>query len=526
MPRKQSKESGPDALKAIAKRRHGLALVAFAVPAALATGLALFLPKLYETEALVLVDPPVVPDAAPHEIETRIEQLTHENLSRARLQKLVEEEGIATGSAAESAAEVLRRDATIETQKVTKPDGDSSSAIAVSFRGRDPERVAKIANALAAFYVEAERARVKEQNAELAEQLEALRTRLEEEEQRVVEFKAEHFKDMPLEEEVRLASVEGLYAELDRVRERQSALSRKRAASMPPPPAGSRPAQPAQASAAEPPAPAPDQTAAREELARLQAELRDLRGKYTDQHPDVQRAKRAVDAARAQIKPVAPPPRRTPPPATTANKPPPPRAHVEISKEVQGVESELGDLSREERSLERRLQYMEKGATTPVPRGEELTALLPRYDAVRSAYESLSRRYEELRVTYGEDGERGPFRVIEQAVVPDQPVVPNRPRMLAVGMVLSMLVAAAAVVLAEKLDGSFHTARELKGFTRLPVLATIPRIITVDDIKKSRTRDFAWGFATVLLAAAVLGATYFFAHGNETLVRMLVRKGG
>ena len=33
MPRKQTKESGPDALKAIAKRRHGVALIAFAVPA-------------------------------------------------------------------------------------------------------------------------------------------------------------------------------------------------------------------------------------------------------------------------------------------------------------------------------------------------------------------------------------------------------------------------------------------------------------------------------------------------------------
>jgi hypothetical protein len=197
-----------------------------------------------------------------------------------------------------------------------------------------------------------------------------------------------------------------------------------------------------------------------------------------------------------------------------------------MSKEVAGVESELAEIAREQRNLERRLQYMEKGAAMPAPRGEELTALLPRYDSVRATYESLSRRYEEMRVAYGDEGERGPFRVIEQALVADGAAVPNRPRLLAVGMVLSMLLAAAAVMLAEKIDSSFHTARELRGFTRIPVLATIPRIVTVEDLKKSRTRDFLWGFVTVIVVALVLVGTYWLAHDNEMLVRLIGKKSG
>jgi hypothetical protein len=79
------------------------------------------------------------------------------------------------------------------------------------------------------------------------------------------------------------------------------------------------------------------------------------------------------------------------------------------------------------------------------------------------------------------------------------------------------------IALAEKLDTSFHTVDELRGFTRVPVLAPIPRIVT--DRDRSRGR-WGWGLgiaAVAIALALVAGVSYTVAHDNERIVRLLVR---
>jgi hypothetical protein len=89
--------------------------------------------------------------------------------------------------------------------------------------------------------------------------------------------------------------------------------------------------------------------------------------------------------------------------------------------------------------------------------------------------------------------------------------------------VLSTCAALGAVVLAETLDTSFRSAGELSAVTAIPVLARIPRIKTESDAAE-HARRFRRG-ATAAVAGLVLmvGASYFVAHNNEPLVRMLDR---
>jgi hypothetical protein len=86
---------------------------------------------------------------------------------------------------------------------------------------------------------------------------------------------------------------------------------------------------------------------------------------------------------------------------------------------------------------------------------------------------------------------------------------------------LSLGLGIGALVLAEKLDTSFHSVNELRAFSSVPILVSIPRIVTEADRQRQQRRfRLATAGATVGLVL-IAGATYFLGHGNEWLLQMI-----
>jgi len=76
-------------------------------------------------------------------------------------------------------------------------------------------------------------------------------------------------------------------------------------------------------------------------------------------------------------------------------------------------------------------------------------------------------------------------------------------------------------MLAEMLDTSFHSTDELRAFSIVPVLVSIPRIVTEAD-RQRRQRRFRLAAAGAMLGLVLIaGASYLISHGNEELVQML-----
>jgi len=87
----------------------------------------------------------------------------------------------------------------------------------------------------------------------------------------------------------------------------------------------------------------------------------------------------------------------------------------------------------------------------------------------------------------------------------------------------SLAFAAAAIALAERIDTSFHTVDDLRSFTRVPVLVSIPPLRTHAARWRTRRR-FAWMALVTVTGMALIGAaTWFFAHRNIDLVELLAR---
>src|SRR5512147_1612351 len=89
-----TKGAGLERIHAIWRRRKWLALLVFALPFAAAASLVLSLPGLYRSKAIVLVERQQVPEAfvrptVTSELETRLQTISQEILSRSRLEGMI-----------------------------------------------------------------------------------------------------------------------------------------------------------------------------------------------------------------------------------------------------------------------------------------------------------------------------------------------------------------------------------------------------------------------------------------------------
>jgi hypothetical protein len=158
------------------------------------------------------------------------------------------------------------------------------------------------------------------------------------------------------------------------------------------------------------------------------------------------------------------------------------------------------------------------------PRREQELALITRdYESTRELFRSLlgKRGEAEMAADLEQRHQGENFRIIDPAGLPDRPAGPNRFRLLLIGLVLALGAAGVAVVLAEHMDTSYRSADEVRGLEPVPVLTTIPRIVTERDHRR-RLRQRRLGTAALAVGVlAVVVSSFAFAHNNHAIVALL-----
>lgn len=509
---------GMEMILAVWRRRKWLALLAFTVLFSVTTVVVQSLPDVYESSASVLVEQPQVPErfvgqSVPGELETRLRTISQEILSRARLLELIVRFGLYPELRPQTPPDALtdrmRRDIRLEFTEVPQPWAGRQATIAytIKYRGRDPDTVPRVANALAALFIE-RNASIRERQTTgtvdlLSAQLEEVKRKLAEQERSISEFKIRHSGELPEHRDANLEAVRRLSEQLRlnfemqlRLMEQQEELSRPVAS-----PSSADPAVPA------------DEISV--PLSRLRSELAVLRTRFTDEHPDVIRLQAQIADLETQ---------RVEAPSTAPARRPEER---QLSGRLKRVEAEMAALKGEERSLRRAMAGFEQRVANAPLREQQLQQISRDYEATKELYQSLLKRHEEAqladRMQQGEYGEQ--FRVLDPAVPPREPVAPNRPRLLLTGLMLAGAAAIGAAWVAESLDTSFHTIDDLRAFTGVPVLATVPAIVTPADAMARRQRFALAAIAGVTGIAAVTVAAFYLSREGGMLAQLLTLAG-
>jgi polysaccharide biosynthesis transport protein len=514
---------GFDGLSEMWSRRRSMAFVAFALPFAVVAGVAAFLPDVYRATATILVEHEEVQEAfvkstVRSELETRIRTVSQETLSRARLAPLIERFKLypsRKGRVSEDAlVEQMRRDITIDFKEVEPAGGAKGATISfgLTYQGDDPRLVAAVANTLAASYVQQNSKSAERQASSttrfLKAQLDEMKKRHDEQERKVREFKMRHTGDLPEQMAPNLATLERLNTRLYMNRDNQQRVQERRETLMRQIEDGGRPGLASLSL---------DSGVSR--LARLRGELAELQARYSDKYPEVVRVKEEI--ALLEKGGDARPAGRKGLPSTASEDP----LARRIEEATRSIDNELRILKAEEARLQDSIATYQSRVDAAPTRDQEFRELSRDYEATKEMYTSLLGKYEDAQMAENmqqtRQGEQ--FRVLDPAVPARMPAAPNRLQLLLIGSFLCIALSAGMVVLAEQRDTSFHTVDDLRAFTRVPVLISIPRIVTRGDVVRSRARLVLGGLALTAAMALLTAGAWTFSHNNEDLVRLLAR---
>ena len=189
------------------------------------------------------------------------------------------------------------------------------------------------------------------------------------------------------------------------------------------------------------------------------------------------------------------------------------------------VDAELRALKQEEIALRQAIAGYEQRVENVPKRQEEYQALSRDYATTKERYDTLLKRYEEAQLAASLEQARNveQFRVLDAAIPPREPVAPNRVKVIVGGFIVAIALAIGVVLLTEKLDTAFHTVDDLRAFTTVPTLFSIPLIHTISDGRR-QMRRFVLTTASVLIAlAAIVAGFHYVATGNEQIARLVGR---
>lgn len=205
---------------------------------------------------------------------------------------------------------------------------------------------------------------------------------------------------------------------------------------------------------------------------QLEGELAQLRSRYRDMHPEVERLQHQLALARADAEADAGQPEETRV-ASLAGNP----GYQSLLQSQQSAQLNLSDLQREDQRIRAQIeQYRQR--VEMAPRVEQQMVTLQReYDLEREQYGQLANRLRDARMDEGLVAHNGAdqFTVLSYAVLPESPVSPNVPRLLLVTILFGLCIGGGLALGREYLDRSIYDTRALTDL-ETPVLGEIPHI--------------------------------------------------
>jgi uncharacterized protein involved in exopolysaccharide biosynthesis len=208
-----------------------------------------------------------------------------------------------------------------------------------------------------------------------------------------------------------------------------------------------------------------------------QRELDNLLRRYSDKHPDVMRLKNEIAALEAEAQTKAQDSNASfgslAAPITS------PLSQV-LRKQITGLDREALALQSQIENLQSQIgRYQTRIDNTPV-RGIELGRISRTYNITLKKYQDLLGKGLESELSENmEKKQKGEqFQILDPANFPVRPFRPDRQKIVLIGLLAGLIAGFGLAFLWESLDTSFKNSEELDGYTNLPLLATLPAVVS------------------------------------------------
>jgi succinoglycan biosynthesis transport protein ExoP len=142
----------------------------------------------------------------------------------------------------------------------------------------------------------------------------------------------------------------------------------------------------------------------------------------------------------------------------------------------------------------------------------ELTDLMRDYDTLQKIYSSLLAKKEDSKISANLERQQvsEQFKILDRARLPQRPYTPNRIRITAVAAAAGLLLAIGIAALMEYRTTALRTEDEIVRALVLPVIAAIPMMTAVADVRRRRRIMIASVAGTIIVALGL--ATFSLRH--------------
>jgi uncharacterized protein involved in exopolysaccharide biosynthesis len=224
------------------------------------------------------------------------------------------------------------------------------------------------------------------------------------------------------------------------------------------------------------------------QLAKLQTDLASLQARYTDDYPDVIKAKN--DIAALQRKATEGNNLKTGPDAGKSTTPSMEPAQIQqLRAQVHTYEQVIAEKTKEQEAIKQQIKsYQDRVQSSPVVE-QQYTGLTRGYETAQESYNDLLKKRDSSAMAehleQQQEGEQ--FRVLDPANLPDKPSFPNRLLFAGGGFGGGLALGLGIAFLLEIKDTSLRTERDIEFALRLPLLAMIPAVEPTSGKKLKQT---------------------------------------
>jgi protein tyrosine kinase modulator len=507
---------------AVAGRRRWWILSTFCC-VTLATILVSFLiPAKYKSEATILVEQQQVPEryvtpTSTSDLLQALQAMTQDILSRTRLLQIISEFELYPAEkkrmGPDELVQMMRKNIEIE-PLVPNPGSRSANAFKISYVGSSPAISREVVSRLTSLFI-VENLKTREEQAKgtttfLEDQLATAHAALQQQEQRLRDFKMEHLGELPQEQQGNLQILSGLQmqlqntmAALGRAHEQQvyleSLLAQYRNLSP--------------KTSADPNAAGPARIAAVErELTALRTKRAELVAHYTPEHPDVVNINRQIAQTEALLETLRKNQKSAPEESATSAaslqiSPDDDPAVAQIKSQLKANQVEIANDTAAEKQLQARIvEYQHRLNETPV-REQELSDMLRDYTMAQQNYADLeSKKTQSALATSLVQNQQGEqFRIVDPASLPTRPYSPDRRKLGLLGAGLGLALGVGLALGLEMKDTSFRSEKEVSQILPLPFVLGVPVFLTAaEESRRSRTRILEWISGSFLVTAVLM----------------------
>lgn len=524
-------------VRRLLRKRGKTFLVTFLCLLPLGIITAFVLPPVYVSKSTILIETQQIPQeyvrtSVTSYAEERLSTITQQILSRARLIEIINRFNLYPEMrnifAMEEVIANMRDDIALETistsdfGKSRRPSGkETTVAFALSYSGKDPATVQKIANVLSSLYLEENFKKREERAAGTAEflnsQLIELKKQMDGYANQISAMKSAHMGELPEHGVSNMQALDQLRRDLDQANA-QIRIAQERKVYL-----ESQLATVDQYMTDKGMGDVEQSPAIR--LETLRSELINRQTTLSDRHPDIIRLKREIRELEKRLAEGHKSGGRGSQPTLRSNINP---AYTSLKTQLETTALEIRSLQQQAAQIRGQMgAYQGKLNRGPMIEAE-YKGLLGDYENAKNKYNDIMNKLLEAKVAQGmEEAQKAErFTIIEPAAFPEKPAKPDRPKILLAGFFLSLFAGIGLVAAQESLDRSVKTETDLNSLAGVPVLSVMP---FMSHAEEKRTWKLDRKMLMILAASAVAGVVllvlvHFFLMPLDILWIRLQRK--